>query len=827
MRRQTRTGHQGRIRVLFVHHRNELGGAPTSLSYLIQNLGAEFDPHIFCPPGRAADLFERAGATVHTGPVAAFTHIWASVYRGRRWLLLVREIVRLPGHIVAFRRVLRSEQFDVVHLNDSPLIVAGWLARRAQIPVVWHLRSSLPNAGQDGRSRFIRAAVRRLSTISVAITQDIADVFAVNSKVVANSVDLDRFHSQNPQLARAELGLDDGRVVTYFGFIYPSKGFREFIDAAALLQRRGVRAQYLVVGGAVRGPEFFRTFLGRTLRLLDLTRNYEAEARARVAALGLEERFHFIPFTEDTATLYQASDVVVAPSRGPELGRPVIEAAASGVPVVATGSRTGAGVVEPGRTGVLVERDTVDGLADAIETLLVDESRRTSLGHAARAHAERMFDPQRNARVIEAIYRSVVPAHTDRIPVLYVHHRPQLGGAPASLAQLIQNLDERFEAHVFCPPGAAAELFDEAGAIVHTGKVSIFAHAWDNPYHGMRWLVLTREVLSLWPHVRQLEDLMRRYRFPIVHLNDSPLLPAAYVAHRNGAKVVWHLRSALAGEGRDRRSAAIASVIDRWGNAAIAIDQDVADRFPVHLPMTIVHNSVPIGSAPSVTSAKQALGLPADRVAVGFAGFVRRQKGWPELVEAAEILVRDGVPVQFAIMGGGVRPPAFFRTSSGRLLEFLGVLEDEETAIRDLVAKKGLTSHFSFLPFTANTAEVYSAVDIVTFPNQGIGLGRPVLEAAMHGKPVVASGSRTGAGVLLPDRTGILVGDPSPTKIAQALKTLISDVALREEMGAVAAAHARSTFDPAANARAVERVYDDLLGIAPATEADSALSAAV
>ena len=112
---------------------------------------------------------------------------------------------------------------------------------------------------------------------------------------------------------------------------------------------------------------------------------------------------------------------------------------------------------------------------------------------------------------------------------------------------------------------------------------------------------------------------MRTHRFPVVHLNDSPLLAAAMVSHRNGAKVVWHLRSALAGEGRDRRSRAIAAMMERWGDAAIAIDRDVAERFPIRLPLTIVHNSV----EPPVSrngAGKSALGLPPDRVAIGFAG---------------------------------------------------------------------------------------------------------------------------------------------------------------------------------------------------------------
>ncbi|HZT15335.1 MAG TPA: glycosyltransferase family 4 protein [Gaiellaceae bacterium] len=801
------------IPVLFVHHRSELGGAPESLSYLIRELDrSSFEPHVYCPPGPAAELFREAGAVVHTGAVAGFTHIWASTYRGRRWLLFARELVRLPSHARQFRRTLRAQRFELVHFNDSPLIPAAMLARHEGLPVVWHLRSALPEDGRDRRSALIRRAIRSLATTSIAINRDVAGVFDVGSTVVPNSVDLQRFRPGDREAARAALGLPPGvPVVSFFGFIYPSKGFREFIEVAAQLREQGVEASYLVVGGAVRGQEFFRTVVGRSLQAVDLTRDYESEAKQLVRELDLDDVVRFVPFTQDTANLYQASDVVVAPSQGPELGRPVIEAAASGVPVVASGSRTGGGVVVPNETGVLVSDYGVGSIADAVARLLQDPGRRRSLGRTARAHAEESFDPARNARRIESIYREILPSR-ERIPVLYVHHRPQLGGAPSSLAQLIRHLDPRFEPHVFCPEGPAAELFAEAGAQVHTGPVSIFAHAWDSPYEGLRWLVLGREISSLQPHVRQLARLMREHRFPLVHLNDSPLLAAAWVARSHGAKVVWHLRSALAGEGRDRRSRLIASFMEAFGDAAIAIDRDVAARFPIRLRLEIVHNSVRPPAA-SGDGGKAALGLPVDRVAVGFAGFVRRQKGWQELVSAAEILVRAGSPVHFVIMGGGVRPPEYFRTLRGRALAATNLLTDEESAIKDLVAAKGLDRHFSFLPFTAETGEIYNALDIVTFPNQGVGLGRPVLEAATYGKPVVASGSTTGAGVLLPGRTGLLLDDASPEELASALRLLIDDPDLRRRLGEAAAEHARARFDPALNARAVESVYDELLGV--------------
>ena len=58
-----------------------------------------------------------------------------------------------------------------------------------------------------------------------------------------------------------------------------------------------------------------------------------------------------------------------------------------------------------------------------------------------------------------------MPQANAAVPILFVHHRSELGGAPASLSYLIRELDRtRFEPHVYCPSGPAADLFREAGA---------------------------------------------------------------------------------------------------------------------------------------------------------------------------------------------------------------------------------------------------------------------------------------------------------------------------------------------------------------------------
>jgi glycosyltransferase involved in cell wall biosynthesis len=391
--------------ILYVHHRPELGGAPQSLRYLIENLDRDrFEPHVYCPSGPAAESFASAGAAIHYGEVAAFTHIWASTYGGRRWLLFVRELMRAPEHAVTFERLLRRNDFAIVHLNDSPLVAAAALSKQAGIPVVWHLRSALAPHGHL-RSTAMRKVIRRLASETIAINDDVARSFAVDSTIIPNAVDLTRFSPAPTRGVRLELSLPTDRpIISYFGFVYPSKGFRDFIEAARLIKRMGFDALFLMVGGPVRNTEFFETRTGRVLARAGLVSDHQREAEDMVKELDLEESVRFVAFTEHTALMLKASDIVVAPSRGPELGRPVLEACACGRPVVATGSITGGGILLPDETGLLVPRRSPDALSVALRDLINSPEERARLGANARSYAEKHFSARVTAQQVMAIY---------------------------------------------------------------------------------------------------------------------------------------------------------------------------------------------------------------------------------------------------------------------------------------------------------------------------------------------------------------------------------------------------------------------------------------
>ena len=126
---------------------------------------------------------------------------------------------------------------------------------------------------------------------------------------------------------------------------------------------------------------------------------------AEAARLGLRARFH--GFDPDFRSKLGELDVFVLPTRGDNLPVSILEAMASGLPVVAT--RVG-GIpeqVEDGATGYLVEPDDADGLARALEALASDPARRQAFGRAGAAKLEREFGSAAVAQRLLALYRLV------------------------------------------------------------------------------------------------------------------------------------------------------------------------------------------------------------------------------------------------------------------------------------------------------------------------------------------------------------------------------------------------------------------------------------
>ncbi|HVH07758.1 MAG TPA: glycosyltransferase family 4 protein [Myxococcota bacterium] len=204
------------------------------------------------------------------------------------------------------------------------------------------------------------------------------------------AVDLDRFAPRPPDAAmRASLGLaPEHRTIGIVARVQPHRRFDLLLEAAARLFARDERARLLVIGRGTRREEL-------------------AEAPAR--RLGIADRVLFAGYrSADYAEVLGAIDVFTFLVPGSDgTCRALLEAAACGIPAVATRRGALPEIVADGETGLLAD-ETPDALAAAWAALLDDGDRRRTFGGAARKRAESHFTRARLASEVLVLYREAL-----------------------------------------------------------------------------------------------------------------------------------------------------------------------------------------------------------------------------------------------------------------------------------------------------------------------------------------------------------------------------------------------------------------------------------
>lgn len=285
--------------------------------------------------------------------------------------------------------VLREERPDVLHThNPKPGLYGRVLGRLAGVPRVVNTTHGLYAVPGDPILK--QAAVYLLEWMAsrfshVELCQSPEDEAFMRTwrivprrklRLLGNGVDLDRFQPGAMSLAertrlRQSLGFDDDDIVVgCVSRLVSEKGVPELVAAVALL-----------------GPPF---------RLLHVGARDEAKADAlgpgwvaEAEAAGVVLAGH----RTDVDRLYHAMDVFCLPSHREGFPRAAMEAAACGLPVVATDIRGCRQVVDTGITGQLVPVRDPQALASAIGAY-ADAVCRSDHGRASRAKAEREFDEQ-------------------------------------------------------------------------------------------------------------------------------------------------------------------------------------------------------------------------------------------------------------------------------------------------------------------------------------------------------------------------------------------------------------------------------------------------
>ena len=303
---------------------------------------------------------------------------------------------RVLGAVLGLVRHLRSRKVQIVHSFDFYSNVLGVTAARlAGVPAVIASQRDLGNLRPRFQQRLHEAMLRLATHVLVnseAIAERLAESHAARAgrlSVIRNGVDLSRFAPSPGAVPRPE-----GRVVGVLANLRPEKGLHQLVDAAALVIREAPGTLVSIWGeGPLRG-----------------------ELESKIRALALTEAVRLHGSTPEPEKALRQCDIFVLPSLSEACSNVVLEAMATGLPVVATRVGGTPALIDPERSGLLVSPGDPYALAHAILRLIRGPSLASQLGAEARAHALAEFTMGRMLERVQALYHAALEP-TSRAPV--------------------------------------------------------------------------------------------------------------------------------------------------------------------------------------------------------------------------------------------------------------------------------------------------------------------------------------------------------------------------------------------------------------------------
>ncbi|MPY76065.1 MAG: glycosyltransferase [Alphaproteobacteria bacterium] len=307
--------------------------------------------------------------------------------------------------IAELLRIYREERPDIVHhVALKPTLYGAYCAWRTGVPIVINALGGMGFLfmARSSRARLLRGVVRKLLGLllnrpnSRTILQNQDDVNLLVEKVGVipgnlimirgSGVDTEKFKPTPPPGGTP--------VAVCVSRMLHDKGIGELVEAARLLNRKGVGIRVRLVGSTDDNPASIDDAI-----LAD----WAAEGAVEVAG----------PST-DIPGEYARAHIAVLPSYREGLPKSLLEAAAAGRPMVATDVPGCREICRDGETGLLVPARSVEPLAAALEKLAADPALRERLGARARAIAVAEFAEEIVVRQTLDLYRNLLAGVPNR-----------------------------------------------------------------------------------------------------------------------------------------------------------------------------------------------------------------------------------------------------------------------------------------------------------------------------------------------------------------------------------------------------------------------------
>ena len=291
-------------------------------------------------------------------------------------------------------RGFREHGIHVLHShNKSALLygqIPGWLTR---VPVRVHTQHGTGRSSFEGLSWWGRYALSCADTV-VAVSSEMGELYRrvhrlkpSNVQVISNGVAVSEF---SPHTARR----NNGRVkVIFVGRLVPEKNLSKLLAAIAILRRSAPNFSLQIVGDGPEGPRL----------------------KSEATTLGVSDITEFMGARDDIPELLRQADIFVLPSIKEAMPVTILEAMACDLPIVA--SRVGGipDVVQESVTGVLVDPNDENEIANALGPLVVAGELRRGLGSAGRRRVETRYGIETCASRYNELYREILESKHRRL----------------------------------------------------------------------------------------------------------------------------------------------------------------------------------------------------------------------------------------------------------------------------------------------------------------------------------------------------------------------------------------------------------------------------
>lgn len=366
------------INILYLHAGSEMYGADKVLLELVSGLDKQkFHPIIILPSeGVLAVALRQRDIEVH---IVSYPILRRKYFNLQGVLKYVNGYFKATNQIY---KIVKNRKINLLHVNTVAVLEGIALKRKLKVPLIWHVHEIIttPKIVYKVTSLLLGRYADQVIAVSNAVAQHLVNSGKVDKekiKVIYNGVDNKVF---NPNV-KTDYLFDEFNVpkdsirVGMIGRVNAWKGQMDFLKATAPLLEQHPKLYLFMVGGVFKGEE---------QRMIDL--------KNAVTALPHHERIIISDFRKDTPNLHNFFDIFVLPSTQPDpLPTVVLEAMATGKPVIGYSHGGITEMVEKNKNGLLAEPHQVNSLSNEISKLISELNRRKTMGNNSLIRQEEFF----------------------------------------------------------------------------------------------------------------------------------------------------------------------------------------------------------------------------------------------------------------------------------------------------------------------------------------------------------------------------------------------------------------------------------------------------